>query len=82
MEDDACGHGDVEACSFLSILRNVDKVVAEFLMNWYHSSSFIAEKEDCISLKRMLVHWYAPLADLNSTDFDASLREVLFALFQ
>ena len=82
MEDYASCHSDVQACSFLGILWDVHKEVAQLLMNRQHSRPFVAQKESSAAGERVALDRHAAFSDFHSADPDAPFVESLLAFLK
>jgi hypothetical protein len=51
-------------------------------MCWNYTCAFIAKEKSSISCERLLMNWNTVLSNLNPTDFNIILIEILFCLFR
>ena len=82
MEDDAGSHRHIETGSLLGVLGDVDKVIADLLVDWQHAGALIAEEESGAACKGMRIDGMAALPDFYSTNSYAPFGEILLEVLQ
>ena len=80
MENYTRSHCHIQTGGLVSVLRDVDKVVTNFLMHGQDARSLVPHEECSTPQKWVFMHWLAICPDFHSANRDVVFLEKLLRL--